>query len=129
MTEVKHLDVRSEGRFHLLLALQIAESHHGGLRMNSSSHVIERNGGIFFGWHDSCKGVRACEENEKLTIDAVADMIFEFLKNADYGKSDDIDGSTHKGYRFVCGYSMMPDYAGKFYLNYGAFPEWIYYHK
>ena len=125
--------IASEGEYHLRLALELALTYHtgpnsfGGPKKRGVDNWAVINGGIYFGWGGSTPGMNTLPV--RTDIDELVPMILRWLAEQDYPSEPDIDGSTHKGWRFVSHFDKMPDHPARFYLNFGVHPHWCEYHK
>ncbi len=130
-----YVDVRSEGKRHLEMALDLCLIYHSGGRFGSISHALEHENGLYFGWNEGCGGepLVADTESDGIGRDALVEIIFDWLRTkAVYPRESDIDGSIHKGWRVISHYRLMPKNLGGWksnYLTFGVLPEWMEYHK
>ncbi len=126
-----YVDVRSEQDYHLGLALDLCLNYHsGGDRLHRITHSIEHDNAIYFGWHANSGGECLTGDPEVgLSKETLMTLINDWLKTADYGEEDDIDGSVERGWRVISHLELMPDISGRFYLTFGVQPCYMYYSK
>lgn len=114
------IDIKSEGRMHLIAALTLAMDYHIPGKEGTVSHWLVEDGAMIFGWHESLKG--SVPLPVPMTKEQVADLILGWLKSQPYPKEPDIDGHCSKGWQV---YQPRAD----FYETFAVRPYWMEYHK
>lgn len=125
-----HLDITSEGRESLELALRIAFGQHN----KAVAYLVDPKKGLVFFWH--------ADKNEKglqtlpFKLDAIGatDFAVRWLAEAEYGPEPGHDGSNGKGWRVYndrWGRVSYPDneHSGWSYSFVAVLPCWAWYGK
>lgn len=132
MSGVQVVDVRSEGEYHLLRAVEIAMISHRGppsaggrMKPETVSHWKADAHGLWFGWHEKLGGVPL---PVPLEAAGVVPIITGWLALAEYGDGPDTDGDSMKGWRLRAGYGAF-EISNPFYATFCVSPEWMIYGK
>ena len=122
---VHKASIKSEGKFHLELALNLALEDYRGpgphRKPGAISHWKVADGALVFGWHSSMKD--SVPLPAPMGKDALIGLVLGWLEGAQYPEEPDHDGDNHKGWHLsTVGYE-------DFYATFKVEPYWVEYGK